>query len=153
MTDLDIKRVDGTASDEDLEAWRYVHNTIIPTHPLSLDDVRQRAVRNHLELAHVDGVLVGNTTVRPPEGGAATATVIARVLAGHRRRGYGGQLYERALRQAWDLGARTIETCVLESNEDGLRFALDHRFTEIERYLLDGDTIPWIDLRLDDTAP
>ncbi|ULR50428.1 GNAT family N-acetyltransferase [Streptomyces deccanensis] len=153
MTDLDIKRVDGAAGDEELEAWRYVHNTIIPAHLLSLDDVRDRAVRNHLELAYADGVLVGNSTVRPPEGDGATATVIARVLAEHRRRGFGEQLYGRAVRRARELGARAIETCVLSSNEDGLRFALDHGFVETDRYLLDGDTIPWIDLRLDATGP
>ena len=130
MTDLDIKRVDGAAGDEELEAWRHVHNTIIPAHLLSLDDVRERAVRNHLELAHADGVLVGNSTVRPPEGDDATAMVIARVLAEHRRRGFGEQLYERAVRRARDLGARTIETCVLSSNEDGLRFALEQAPTE-----------------------
>ena len=100
MTDLDIKRVDGTAGDEELEAWRYVHNTIIPTHLLSLADVRERAERHHLELAYVDGVLVGNSTVRLPEGDTATATVIARVLAEHRKQGFGEQLYERALRRA-----------------------------------------------------
>ncbi|MBZ3900557.1 GNAT family N-acetyltransferase [Streptomyces griseiscabiei] len=149
MSDLEIRRVDGTAGDEELEAWRHVHNTIVPAHLLSLDDVRERAVRNHLELAYADGVLVGNSTVRPPEGEPATATVIARVLAEHRRRGFGEQLYERAVRRARELGARVIETCVLESNGDGLRFALDHGFVEVERYLLDGDTIPWIDLRLD----
>lgn len=148
MTDLDIKHLDGTAGDAELEAWRYVHNTIIPTYLLTLDDVRERAVRNHLELAYVDGVLVGNSTVRPPEGDTATATVIARVLAEHRGRGLGEQLYARALRRAREWGARTVETCVLSSNEDGLRFALKHGFVEIERYLLDGDTIPWIDLRL-----
>lgn len=45
-----------------------------------------------------------------------------------------------------------IETCVLEANADGLRFALGHGFVETERYLLDGDTIPWIDLRLPEAA-
>lgn len=148
MTDVDIKRVDGTSGDEDIEAWRYVHNTIITAHLLSPADVRDRAVRNHLELAYADGELAGNSTVRPPEGESATATVIARVLAEHRGRGLGERLYERALRRARELGARVIETCVLESNEDGLRFALKHGFVEIERYRLDGDTATWIDLRL-----
>lgn len=146
MTDLHIRRVDGDAPLEDLEDWRHVHNTIIPAHVLSLDDVRGRAGRNHLELAYAGGVLVGNSTVRPPEDG--TATVIARVLAEHRRRGFGEQLYARGLERARELGARVIETVVLESNTDGLRFALKHGFVETERYLLEGDTIPWIDLRL-----
>jgi hypothetical protein len=41
-----------------------------------------------------------------------------------------------------------IGTVVLETNQDGLRFALRHGFAEIERYVLPGDTVPFSDLRL-----
>jgi hypothetical protein len=41
-----------------------------------------------------------------------------------------------------------IETVVLASNEDGLRFARRHGFVEIDRYVLAGDAIPFVDLRL-----
>ncbi|SCD93548.1 hypothetical protein GA0115251_130015 [Streptomyces sp. TverLS-915] len=44
-------------------------------------------------------------------------------------------------------GATAIETCILASNEDGLRFARAHGFTETDRYVLPGSTIPWVDLR------
>ncbi|MEE4419909.1 GNAT family N-acetyltransferase [Streptomyces bugieae] len=108
--------------------------------------IRERSGRNHLEVAYLDDALIGCSTVRPPEDG--TATVIARVLAAHRGQGFGGEMYARGLEQARALGAGTIETVVLSSNEDGLRFALQHGFEEVERYLLPGDTIPWIDLRL-----
>ncbi|MDX2935217.1 GNAT family N-acetyltransferase [Streptomyces ipomoeae] len=148
MTDPHFTRVDSSAPLEHIEEWQHVHNTIIPAHFLSLDDVRERAGRHHLELAYDGRGLVGNSTVRPPEGDTATATVIVRVLAEHRGRGLGERLYERALGRARELGARTVETCVLESNEDGLRFALKHGFVEIDRYQLDGDTATWIDLRL-----
>lgn len=37
---------------------------------------------------------------------------------------------------------------VLASNPAGLRFALAHGFTETDRYLLPGATVPYIDLRL-----
>lgn len=131
-----------------LKDWQYVHNVIIPTHNLSLDEVRQRAQRNHLEIAYLDDDLVGCSTVRPPTDETLTATVIARVLAAHRRHGFGEELYARGLNRARELGAEVIETVVLSSNEDGLRFALKHGFVETERYLLPGDTIPWIDLRL-----
>ncbi|TSB21188.1 GNAT family N-acetyltransferase [Streptomyces benahoarensis] len=134
------------ADDAALQDWRHVHNTVIPTHGLSLEDVRERAVRHRLEVAYLDGALVGCSTVRPPVDG--TATVIARVLAAHRGRGYGAELYTRGLDRARQWGAEAIETVVLASNEDGLRFALRHGFAETERYLLPGDTIPWIDLRL-----
>ncbi|MFG3047256.1 GNAT family N-acetyltransferase [Streptomyces sp. NPDC048241] len=135
--------------DSALADWRHVHNVIIPTAPLSLDEVRERAGRNRLEVAYLDGEPVGCTTVRPPSGDSpSTATVIARVLPAHRRQGFGEQLYRRALTRARELGADTIDTVVLASNEDGLRFAGTHGFTETDRYVLPGDTIPFIDLRL-----
>ncbi|MDT0410960.1 MULTISPECIES: GNAT family N-acetyltransferase [Streptomyces] len=126
--------------DDALGDWRHVHNAVIPVQPLSLAEVRERAERNHLDLARAGGVLVGSTTVRPPKDGVAT--VIARVLPAHRRRGYGTELYAHALHQARALGATAIETCVLASNEDGPRYARVHGFTEIDRYVLPGSTIP-----------
>ncbi|MFF8633922.1 GNAT family N-acetyltransferase [Streptomyces pilosus] len=147
MTDLRIHVVDDDVSIRD---WQYVHNLIIPGDVLSLDDVRARTSRNRMEVAYLDGVLIGCTTVRPPTtDNGATATVIARVLPEFRRRGLGARLYERALEQARALGAQVVETVVLASNPDGLRFAEQHGFVELERYLLrEGDTVPWIDLRL-----
>ncbi|MGW7524718.1 N-acetyltransferase family protein [Streptomyces sp. NPDC054783] len=145
MTDLRIQQPD---DDLTLGHWQYVHNVIIPTHPLSLEEVRERARRHHLEVAYLGDDLVGCSTVRPPSDDTLTATVIARVLAPHRGQGFGGELYARGLNRARESGAETIETVVLSSNEDGLRFARKHGFVEIERYLLPGDTIPWIDLRL-----
>ncbi|AOR29884.1 GNAT family N-acetyltransferase [Streptomyces fodineus] len=145
MSDLRIQQPD---DDVTLRDWQYVHNTIIPTHLLSIDAVRERAQRHHLEVAYVGDVLVGCSTVRPPSDDTMTATLIARVLAPHRRQGFGEDLYARGLNHARELGAKVIETVVLSSNEDGLRFACKHGFTEIERYLLPGETIPWIDLRL-----
>ncbi|WP_406458160.1 GNAT family N-acetyltransferase [Streptomyces sp. NBC_01622] len=148
MPGLRIQQPDDDATFKD---WRHVHNTIIPTHVLSLDEVRERAQRHHLEIAHLnDGgdELVGCSTVRPPTDETRTATVIARVLAPHRGHGFGQELYARGLDRAHELGAEVIETVVLSSNEAGLRFALRHGFVETERYLLPGETIPWIDLRL-----
>jgi predicted GNAT family N-acyltransferase len=123
---------------------------IIPTHVLSLDEVRERAQRHHLEVAYLGDVLVGCSTLRPPTDDTSTATVIARVLADHRGQGFGEELYARGLKRARKLGAEVIETVFLSSTEDGLRFAQKHGFVETERYLLPGDTIPWIDLRLPD---
>ncbi|MGP8296791.1 GNAT family N-acetyltransferase [Streptomyces inhibens] len=145
MNDLRIEPVDGDAMVKD---WQYVHNAIIPTDPLSLDDVRERVQRHHVEVAYLGDVLVGCSTVRPPTSDASVATVIARVLPAHRRQGFGGQIYARGLARARELGAGVIETVVLESNPDGLRFAQRHGFVEIERYLLPGDSVPFIDLRL-----
>ncbi|MEU8968531.1 GNAT family N-acetyltransferase [Streptomyces monashensis] len=145
MSDLRIQQPHDDATFAD---WQYVHNAIIPTHLLSIEEIRERAQRNHLEVAYLGDVLVGCSTVRPPSDGTSTATVIARVLAPHRGRGFGEELYARGLDRAREWGAEVIETVVLSSNEDGLRFAHQHGFVEIERYLLPGDTVPWIDLRL-----
>lgn len=62
--------------------------------------------------------------------------------------GFGEELYARGLTQARKLGANVIETVVLASNLDGLRFAKQHGFVEVDRYLLPGDSVPFIDLRL-----
>ena len=37
---------------------------------------------------------------------------------------------------------------MLASNVGGLAFAAAHGFVEHDRYLLDGDTIPFVDLHL-----
>lgn len=128
--------------------WQRVHNEIIPTAPLSVDEVRERAGRHVLEVAYVGEVLVGCSTVRPPSEESAAATVIARVLPEHRRQGYGTAIYERSLARGRELSDQGIETHILATNEDGLQFAKKHGFEEVETYLLPGDTIPFIELRL-----
>ncbi|MFD5812935.1 GNAT family N-acetyltransferase [Streptomyces sp. NPDC127038] len=146
---MSILRIEAPDDEARLADWRHVHNVIVPPAAMSLDEVRERVRRYRLEVAYLDDVLVGCTTVRPPTGGDATATVIARVLAEHRGRGFGEELYARGLEQARAAGARVIETVVLAANEDGLRFARRHGFTETERYVLPGETAEWVDLRLD----
>lgn len=142
-----IGDADGRAGHGPARDWRHVHNVIVPPFSLSLADVLRRARRNHLEVVYADGVLAGCSTVRPPRGGEAAATVIARVLPAHRGRGIGGVLYERAVARAREEGAAALETLVLETNPAGLRFALRHGFTEVERYVLPGLTVPEIALR------
>lgn len=127
--------------------WMRVHNAIIPTAPLSLDDVSGNAGLRVMEVAYADNVVVGNSTVRPPTDDER-ATVIVRVLPEHQRQGYGAALFAHALEQGREVGDGTVQTVVLESNGDGLRFALAHGFVEVERYLLDDDTIPFVTLRL-----
>ncbi|MBY8877611.1 GNAT family N-acetyltransferase [Actinacidiphila acidipaludis] len=145
MPDLRIERAHG---DDQLRDWQYVHNLIVPPDPLSLDDVRERSRRNLLDVAYAGERLVGCMTVRAPEGEEAMVVVIARVLPEFRGRGYGGALYARGLEQAEALGAGVVETVVLGSNPEGLRFALAQGFVETERYVLPGGTVPYIGLRL-----
>jgi len=146
MTELQIVPV---SDDAILLDWQRVHNEIIPTAPLSVDDIRERSTRNTLEVAYDGDVLVGNSTVRPPSEETTAATVIARVLPAYRKRGFGETIYQRCLAQARSLSASGVETHILASNEDGLRFAAAHGFVEVERYLIPGDTIPFVEMRLD----
>jgi GNAT superfamily N-acetyltransferase len=131
-----------------LTTWQTIHNSIIPTSPLSADEVAERSTRHRLTLAYADGTWAGNATLRPPYMPDAVATVIVRILPEHRRRGYGMSYLQAELAEARRLGARRIETVVLESNTDGLAFARAHGFVEHDRYVLDGDTIAFIDLHL-----
>ncbi|MFJ5228875.1 GNAT family N-acetyltransferase [Kitasatospora sp. NPDC088391] len=131
-----------------LADWQYIHNVIVPTDPLSLDEVRERAGRYRLEVAYLGALAVGCSTVRPPdEESEGAATVIARVLPGHREQGYGTRLWRRGLECARAWGVDAVQTVVLESNAEGLAFALGRGFAETERYLLDGDTVPYVTLR------
>ncbi|MFV0135241.1 hypothetical protein ACLGIH_18810 [Streptomyces sp. HMX87] len=85
---------------------------------MSLDEVRERSGRYRLENAYLGDVLVGCSTVRPPEGEERVATVIARVLPAFRGPGITAALYERGLGHARVQGAGVIER---------------------ERYVLDGE--------------
>lgn len=131
-----------------LEEWRAIHNAIIPTAPLTADEVVDRAGRHRLTLGYAGGQVVGNATVRPPAARNAVATVIVRILPEHRRRGHGSEFLDAELAEARVLGARRIETVVLASNTEGLAFAEARGFVEHDRYLLDGDTVPFVDLHL-----
>lgn len=144
---LRIERVDSEALMLD---WQSVHNEIIPTDPLSLEEVRERVGRNVLEVAYDGDVLVGCSTVRPPSAETSAVTVIARILPAYRRRGFGEALYRRGLALVRELGGDSVETIILASNVEGLAFAVSHGFVEIERYVLPGDTIPFVTLRLRD---
>jgi len=130
-----------------LEEWRAIHNAIIPTAPLISEEVAERATRHRLTLAYDGEVLVGNATVRPPDD-EGTAVVIVRILPEHRHRGLGSAYLDHELAETRALEPQQIETVVLATNEDGLAFALAHGFVEVDRYVLDGDTIPFVDLRL-----
>jgi L-amino acid N-acyltransferase YncA len=131
-----------------LADWRAIHNEIIPTNPLTEEDVAKRAARYVLSVALADESLVGCATVRPPEGGSDAATVIVRILPAFRRRGMGSEYLQHALAAARARGACEIETVVLATNEEGLRFARSHGFIERNRYTVDGQSVPFIDLHL-----
>jgi GNAT superfamily N-acetyltransferase len=137
------------ASPDRLGEWRAVHNEIIPTATLSEAEVQERAQRHLLTVAYDDDdTLVGCATVRPPTDGSRTATVIVRILPPFRRGGLGTTYLENELAAARVSGATRIETVVLATNEDGLAFAEARGFVEHDRYVLEGQTIPFVDLHL-----
>ncbi|GAB3846576.1 GNAT family N-acetyltransferase [Dactylosporangium cerinum] len=145
MTNLRIE----TPSDEALlEDWRHVHNTVVPDAAMSLDEARERVGRYLLEIAYDGDDLVGCTTVRPPGEDGAAATVIVRVLPGHRGRGIGTALYERAMRQAAQHAAPAVETVVWAANAGGVRFAEARGFVEVDRYEPEPGAVPYLTLRL-----
>lgn len=119
-----------------LEQWRAVHNEIIRTFPLTAPEVDERALRNHLTVAYLDGNLVGNATVRPPEDGGIT--VIVRILPKYRRQGFGSQYLSVVLQQALLGPVAHIKTVILTENDDGLAFALRRGFVETNRYEVGG---------------
>ncbi len=80
-------RVEPVAGDAMVEEWRQVHNAVVPPAAMSWDRARERAGRYRLANAYLGDVLVGCSTVRPPEGEERVATVIARVLPAFRGRG------------------------------------------------------------------
>ena len=142
MSSLTFTRV---ADEVTARAWLQVHNEIIPTDPLSLEQAVRRSTVNALDVAHLGGTVVGCSTVRPAND-EDQVTVIVRILPAFRRQGLGSEYLVHALAQARDLDAVDIQTIVLASNTEGLAFALHRGFVETERYYLPGATIPYIHL-------
>ncbi len=134
------------ATGELLEQWRAVHNNVIPPVQLTAEEVAESAIRNDLTVAYVDGILVGNATVRAAQDGVVT--VIVRILPEHRRHGLGSEYLQVvvAVKQTRTSRAEQINTVVLAANVDGLAFAIRHGFVETERYEVDG--VAFIDLTL-----
>jgi GNAT superfamily N-acetyltransferase len=125
---LEIREV---CDEAELRDWLHVHNVIVPSAAMSLEEASERTGVYFREVAYLDGELVACTTVRPPAEGVAT--VIVRVLPEFRSRGYGTELYDRAVEQASRLGADTVATIVWESNVEGLAFAAKCGFVETGR--------------------
>jgi GNAT superfamily N-acetyltransferase len=78
--------------------------------------------------------------------------IIVRVLPPYRRQGIGRTLLVRAEEQAHRLDAGRIETIVWAADAEGLHFAGVHGHTEVDRYLLPGEQVPYVTLRRRDPA-
>src|SRR4051812_12159539 len=108
MSDLRYEPVQPDSGSTVLADWQHIHNVIIPTDPLSVEEIQTRAQRNRLTVAYLKDIPVGCSTVRPPADDPQTATVIIRVLPEHRRQGIGQHMYHQAVSTAHELGARVI---------------------------------------------
>jgi ribosomal protein S18 acetylase RimI-like enzyme len=75
--------------------------------------------------------------------------VIVRILEPFRRRGLGSAYLAHAVSDARSLRPDRIETVVLKSNTDGLAFARRRGFVEHDRYVVEGQTVPFVDLHLE----
>lgn len=128
-------------------AWLQVHNQIIPSAPLTFEQVSTRSKVYCLDLARLADVVVGCSTVRPAAD-HDPVTVIVRILPAFRRRGLGSDFLLHALAHAQELEAVNIQTIVLASNLAGLEFALRRGFVETERYTLDGGAVPFVHLAI-----
>lgn len=140
-------RIGAPEDDAALEDWRHVHNTVVPDAAMSLDEARERVGKYVLEVVYDGDALVGCTTVRPPDGDGAAATVIVRVLPEARRRGIGATLFDRAMGQAAGYGAPAVETVVWAANLDGVRFAQARGFAEVDRYVPEPGAVAYLTLR------
>ena len=135
---------------ERLAAWREVHNEIIPTSPLSQDEVAERATRHRLTVGTSATPSWAAPRSVPRRGSRARhrhrsdprAVPAARARHGVPRRGPGGRPRPGAEPDS--------ETVVLETNADGLEFAVKRGFVEHERYVVDGQTVPFVDLHLEE---
>jgi len=146
----DINGPDGlvieSATEGTLAGWLAVHNELIPNATLTSAHARDRLARHQLLVALRGPQVVGGTTVRPPDDEPSVVTVIVRVRPAHQGVGIGSLLFQRAMEQAVAFDPTRIKTCVLASNERGMSFALRRGFIEVDRYVLDGDDVPFVDL-------
>ena len=143
VSDLRIEVV----NDASIEDWLYVHNRVIATAALTEREVRERLTGSLLTVAYVGNDVVGCATVRHRDDDG-TMVVIVRVIPEYRRRGFGDKLFREAMGSARILGGTAIETVVLASNHDGLRFASAHGFDEIDRYVLPDGEDAYVSMRL-----
>jgi GNAT superfamily N-acetyltransferase len=162
---LTIEAVDEDSGEASLQAWRTIHNAIIPTDPLSFADVVERSKRNRMHVGYLGKLAVACSTIRPPVTWAQPfgltrspldrasddeVMVIVRVLPAFRRTGLGSQLYAYLLREPWVTSTKNLTTVVLAANDSGLQFALNRGFTQVDEYEIGGAT--YVDLRLDRVA-
>jgi hypothetical protein len=140
--DFRIALVGDESLDASLDAWRLIHNAIIPPDQLTLDDVTERATRNQMHVGWLDGQPVACSTIRPPQNDEVM--LIVRVLPMFRERGLGSLLYAYLLNHPWVSSTRQLTTVVLATNPSGLRFALNRGFNQVDEY--DIDDAAYIDL-------
>jgi GNAT superfamily N-acetyltransferase len=118
-------------SDADLEAWRAVRIAVLPgERTATVAELREQArPGRHLVVAELDGVLVGSGVADRSD--VRGASIVARVLPEHRRRGIGTALLHDLAERALAAG-HTLASAGVDSDGD-LAFAQRFGFVEVDR--------------------
>lgn len=126
----------------DYPAWVAASNRCYPDYPWTVEEARhqdgafdERAYFRMRVVAEVDGALVGSVQVhhKPGRYHPDRYAFDLWVLPGHRRRGYGGALYEVALAKLVERDAIAATAGAKESMADGVDFLRARGWVEIRR--------------------
>ena len=125
-----LRQVSG---DADLELWAALKNAVLPTEPVTAEDLRRAEKPGRLLLlAELEGSPAG-CGLGVPSSFAGCCFVVPRVLPAARRRGVGTALFEALSRHALSLGRQSIVAHVREDDPPSLEFAARRGFAEVDR--------------------
>jgi GNAT superfamily N-acetyltransferase len=122
-------------TDDDLETWAELKSRVVPSGPVTADQLRRSAGRDRLLLlAELDGVAVGcGTADRSNVGGRAF--IAARVLPEHRRQGIGTALVGALAEHARTLGLSGVNAFVDAAEPHSIAFAEQLGLIEVDYQL------------------
>ncbi len=127
-----VRQVESAA---DVERWTHVRNLVERDNPTTIDELRA-GVRRQPEMRHwlaeSDGDTVGCAFVAHSSV-PGRAFVLPRVVPAARRAGGGSALLAAGLAYAATLGGLSARSHVDGADDDAVRFATRHGFTEVDR--------------------
>jgi GNAT superfamily N-acetyltransferase len=113
-----------------------IHNAVWPQQAVTMDEVRSfksRTLDSADFLALLDGAAVGSAVIAILPQRRDLGFVLSTVLAKRRRSGAGAALYEAVSRWASDRSLAVLWAPVMEDDSEGLSFAEQRGFVEVER--------------------
>lgn len=119
-------------TDDDFEQWRQVRIAVLPyERTQSVEELRAAASPDRLLVVAREGDEVVGSGMAARADTAGAASVIPRVLPGHRRRGHGTAILDRLVEHAETLGVPMLRSGA--DDEGSLAFAHRFGFTEVNR--------------------